>query len=185
MLSWEAVTAIATAATATVIAATVVVGYRQIRLTRDELDHLRQSTQLDGTMKVFAELETPEFRSARLFVENELEARMQDPGFQEELLLPFHALDENVHKEMLVAQTFEKIGTYARHGLLDTVLMADYCGPLIREMWQQLDKCGYFASRRRNNPYSLENFEFLYDRAMDWHDNDDTPFRTSRRPSIS
>ena len=39
--------------------------------------------------------------------------------------------------------------------------MADYCGPLIREMWQRLEKCGYFEMRRRNNPYSLENFEFL------------------------
>ena len=44
---------------------------------------------------------------------------------------------------------------------------ADYCGPVIREMWQQLERCGYFEVRRRNNPYSLENFEFLYDGAMD------------------
>jgi hypothetical protein len=132
-------------------------------------------------MKAFADLETREFRSARMFVENELAARMQDPHFRDDLLLPFQALDESDHKEILVAQTFEKIGTYARHGLLDTTLMADYCGPLIREMWQQLERCGYFEMRRRNNPYSLENFEFLYDRAMDWYENDDPPFRTSRR----
>jgi hypothetical protein len=181
MLSWEALTAISTAATAIVIAATVAVGYRQIRVAGDQLEHLRRSTQLDGTMKVFAELGAPEFRSARLFVENELAARMQDARFREELLLPFQALDENEHKELLVAQTFEKIGTYARHGLLDTVLIADYCGPLVREMWQKLEKCGYFELRRRNNPYSMENFEFLYDSAMDWYDNDEPPFRTSRR----
>jgi hypothetical protein len=181
MLSWEALTAISTAITAIVIAATVAVGYRQIRLAGDQLEHLRRTTQLDGTMKVFAELGTPEFRAARLFVENEIASRMQDARFRDELLLPFQALDEDEHKEILVAQTFEKIGTYARHGLLDTVLIADYCGPLIREMWQKLETCGYFESRRRNNPYSLENFEFLYDAAMDWYDNDDPPFRTSRR----
>ncbi len=181
MLFWEALTAIATAATAIVIAATVLVGYRQIRLTRDQLEHLRRSTQLDGTMQAFAEFDTPEFRSARLFVENELAQRMLDERFRDEILLPFQALDEKEHKELLVANTFEKIGTYARHGLLDTVLMADYCGPLIREMWQQMEKCGYFELRRRNNPYSLENFEFLYDKAMDWYDNDDPPFRTRRR----
>jgi len=79
IFSWDAVTAISTAVTAVVIAATVVVGYRQIRLTGDQLQHLRRSTQLDGTMKLFAELSTPEFRAARLFVENELAARMQDP----------------------------------------------------------------------------------------------------------
>ena len=100
-------------------------------------------------MKAFAELETPEFRSARIFVENELAGRMLDARFRDELSLPFQA--------------------------------ADYCGPVIREMWQQLERCGYFEVRRRNNPYSLENFEFLYDGAMDWYDNDDPPFRASRR----
>ena len=181
MFSWDAVTAIAPALTAVVLAATVLVGYRQIRLTGEQLEHLRRSTQLDGTMKVFALLEAPEFRAARLFVENELESRMQDPQFREELQLPFHSLDENIHKELLVAQTFERIGTYARHGLLDVVLLSDYCGPLIREMWQQLERVGYFKIRRADNPYSLENFEFLYDGAMDWYDNDEPPFRTSRR----
>jgi hypothetical protein len=181
MFTWEALTAISTAVSAIVIAATVAVGYRQIRLAGEHLKHLQHWTQLEGTMKVFAELEAPEFRAARLFVENELEARIQDPQFREELLLPFHALDEHEHKELLVAQTFEKIGTYARHGLLDTILIADYCGPLIREMWNTLEACGYFTLRRRNNPYSLENFEFLYDAAMNWYDNDEPPFRTSRR----
>lgn len=181
MISWEGLTAISSAASAIVIAATVIVGYRQIRLAADQVEHLRRSTQLDGTMKAFAELNTPEFRAARLFVENTLAERMLDEQFCAELLLPFHALDEDVHKELIVAQTFEKIGTYARHGLLDTTLIADYCGPLIREMWQKLDTLGYFAYRRRDRPYSLENFEFLYDSAMVWFENDDPPFRTSRR----
>jgi hypothetical protein len=118
-----------------------------------------------------------------LFVENELDARMRDARFRDDVLVPFHALDESEHKEILVVQTFEKIGTYARHGLLDTVLIADYCGPLIREMWQKLETCGYFELRRKNNAYSAENFEYLYDAAMDWYDNDDPPFRTSRRPA--
>jgi hypothetical protein len=181
MLSWDAVTAISAAASAIVIVATVLLGYRQIRLAAEQVEHLRRSTQLDGTMHIFAELATPEFRAARLFVENELAAKMEDERFREELQLPFHSLDEREHKEILIAQAFEKIGTYARHGLLDTVLIADYCGPLIREMWQKLESLGYFEFRRRNNPYSLENFEFLYDAAMDWYDNDDPPFRTKRR----
>src|ERR1700692_2244898 len=100
MAFWEALTAIATAITAVVIAATVVVGYRQIRLTRDQLEHLRRSTQLDGTMKAFAEFDTPEFRQARLFVENEFPARMQQQRFRDEVLLPFQALDESQHQEL-------------------------------------------------------------------------------------
>jgi len=105
---------------------------------------------------------------------------MQDPAFRDPLVRP-EALDENEHKELLVTREFEKIGTYARHGLLDTVLIADFCGPLVRDMWQKLEACGYFEARRRNNPYSLENFEFLYDAAMQWYENDDPPFRTTQR----
>lgn len=181
MLTWEAVTAISSAVSATVILATVAVGYRQIRLAGDQLAHLRSSTQLDGTMKIFAELEAPDFRAARLFVEKELEIRMQDERFRGDLLLSHQALEEGEHKELLVTRMFEKIGTYARHGLLDPVLIADYCGPLIRAMWKKLESCGFMELVRRKNPYAYENFEFLYDAAMDWYDNDDPPFRTSRR----
>jgi hypothetical protein len=185
MPSWEAVTAISTAVTAVVIAATVVVGYRQIRLAGDQLDHLRSATQLEGTLKIFSELDTPEFREARLFVERELAQRLQERDFRAEVLLGPQALDESVHKELLITGTFEKIGTYARHKLLDSVIIADNCGPLIREMWQKLDDCGYFELRRSNNPYSLENFEYLYDAAMQWYENEDPPFRTTRRPKRS
>ncbi len=184
MMSWEAVTAISTALTAIVIAATVAVGYRQIRLANDQLEHFRRSTQLDGTMKVFAELGTSEMRRARLFVEKDLGRHMQDANFRDELINP-QALDEKEHQELIVTQMFEKIGTYARHGLLDTVLIADFCGPLIRDMWQSLERCGYFEARRRANPYSLENFEFLSVGAMSWFENNEPPFRTTRRAAAA
>jgi hypothetical protein len=184
MFSWDALTAISTAVTAVVIAATVAVGYRQIRLAGDQLEHLRRSAQFDGTLKIFAELDNLDFRAACTFVENELPRRMLDPHFREELLLPFTALDETRHKELRVAFMFEKVGTYARHGLLDTVLVADNCGPLIRRMWEDFERCGYFEVRRQSNPYAFENFEYLYDAAMDWYENSDPPFRTTRpRPS--
>jgi hypothetical protein len=181
MLSWEAVSAISSAAGTLVIAATVLVGYRQIRVAGDQLAHLRSSTQLDGTMKVFAQLEEPEFRAALRFVELDLPVRMREARFVEYLSLASAALDEHDHKEIVVLQTFEKVGTYARHGMLDTVLIADYCGPLIREMWHRFESCGYIELRRRGNPYVYENFEYLYDAAMAWYENTDPPFRTSRR----
>jgi hypothetical protein len=185
VISWDAVTAVSSAVSAIVIVATVAVGYRQIRLAGDQLAHLRSATQLDGTMKVFAELESERFRVARLFVETELEQRMREPSFREEMLSSYHALDEKRHKEILVTELFEKIGTYARHGLLDSVLIADYCGPLIRQMWVKLESTGYLELRRRNNPYILENFEFLYDAAMSWYENDEPPFRTARRSNLT
>jgi hypothetical protein len=184
-LSWEAVSAISTALGTLVIAATVLVGYHQIRLAGDQLAHLRSSTQLAGTMEVFAQLEAPAFRAARLFVANELEAKMREPGYRAEISRSSEALDENVHKEIYVAAMFEKVGTYARHGLLDPILIADYCGPLVREMWQKLEASGYFALRRSRNPYAFENFEYLYDAAMDWYDNTDPPFRSKRAKPLA
>lgn len=110
MLPWDAITGISSAVTTVVIAATVVVGYRQIRVAADQVEHLRISTQLDGPMKIFAELDTSRFRAARRFVENDLEIHMQHQQFRDELLASIQGLDESVHKEILVAGTFEKIG---------------------------------------------------------------------------
>jgi hypothetical protein len=183
MLPWDAITAISSAASTIVIGATIVVGYRQIRVAGDQLEHLRSSAQFDGTLKIFAELEAARFRAATRFVENELALYMRDAQFRDELLASHGGLDQNEHQEFLVAGTFEKIGTYARHGMLDTVLMADYCGPLIRSMWCRLEACGYIELRRQTNPYIYENFEFLYDAAMDWYENTDPPFRTKRARS--
>ena len=56
MLSWDALTALSTAVTALVIGVTAVVGYRQIRLAGAQLEHLRRTTQLQGTMVVFDEM---------------------------------------------------------------------------------------------------------------------------------
>ena len=67
----------------------------------------------------------------------------------------------------------------------DTVLIADNCGPLIREMYQKLEAAGWFEVRRRNNPYSMENFEYLYDAAMQWYENDDPPFRTRHAREVA
>jgi hypothetical protein len=81
-MSWEALTAIATAFTGIVIAATVVVGARQLSLTRDTLDELRRATQLEGTMRVLDDLMGPEFRAAMLFVTNELPQKCKTNRFE-------------------------------------------------------------------------------------------------------
>lgn len=47
-MGWDAIGAIAAGVTAAIIAATVIVGIRQLRLTRDTLEHLRRATQLEG-----------------------------------------------------------------------------------------------------------------------------------------
>src|SRR5690348_9536417 len=71
-MTWEAVSALAAVFTGLIIAATVIVGVRQLRLTQETLEHLRRATQLEGAMKIYADLNSPEFRESQLFVLNDL-----------------------------------------------------------------------------------------------------------------
>jgi hypothetical protein len=156
MVTWEAVTAVSTAVTAVVIAATAVVGYRQLK-------HLRQATQLEGTLKIFDELGSEELRNARRFVWTDLHDKMQDPKFRAEIAA-VGLTDEHVHRELQVLRAFEKIGTYVRYRFIDPEMICDYAGPWVRGTWEVLDDLGIIAEHRRNfgGPMLWENFERLY-----------------------
>lgn len=156
MLTWEAVTAVSTALTALVIGATAIVGYRQLK-------HLRQATQLEGTLKIFDELNDEEARNARRFVLAELHEKMQDAKFRAEIAAVGLA-DEHVHRELQVLRAFEKIGTYVRYKFLDPIMICDYAGPWVRGTWETLEELGIVAEHRRNfgGEALWENFERLY-----------------------
>src|SRR5438874_1278069 len=87
-MNWEAVAALGSVLSATVIAVTVIFASRQVKvaarqaqLTNDQLNHLRRSTQLEGAMRIFDEMDKPEFREAVRFVVHDLRSQMQDPAF--------------------------------------------------------------------------------------------------------
>lgn len=159
---WEAVTAIATATTAIVIAGTVLVAYRQ-------LEHLRRATQLEGTLKIFEELNQTEMRDSRRFVFNELPERMSDPRFSAEISVA-GTLDESRHPELYIMRAFEKIGTYVRYKLIDGEVVCDYAGPWILETWETLRDLGIIEQGRRTMGRELwENYELLYDMVCDFN----------------
>jgi hypothetical protein len=162
MLPWEAVTAIATAITAIVIAATVVVGYRQVQ-------HLRRATQLQGTLTIFEELTRPEMRAARRFVVNDLPDRMKDPQFAAGIAAVGLA-DEDVHKELYLMRAFEKLGTYVRYRFIEPNVVCDFAGPWITDTWETLDELGIITTQRRSFGHDAlwENFELLYNAVRDF-----------------
>ena len=102
-MSWEAVTALGSAATAIVIVVTVIFGRRQ-------LDELRRATQLEGAMRIFAELDSPEVDEARRFVTYELPEKLKDAQFRKEVELTALG-DPRVHKELVLLRFFDR----ARH----------------------------------------------------------------------
>jgi hypothetical protein len=156
MVAWEAITAVSTAVTALVIGATAVVGYRQLK-------HLRQATQLEGTLKIFDELNDEELRDARRFVLTDLHDKMQDPKFRAEIAA-VGLTDEHVHRELQVLRAFEKVGTYVRYKFIDPEMICDYAGPWVRGTWEVLEDLSIIAEHRRNfgGAALWENFERLY-----------------------
>jgi hypothetical protein len=168
-VSWEAVTAISTALTAVVIAATVIVGYRQLRLTGSQIEHLRRATQLEGTLKIFDELNSQDIRDSWRFVQNELPKRMRDPTFRAEVI-GVGLADERDHQELHVLRAFEKIGTYIRHGLIDGDIVYDYFLPPIMISWEALNEAGIIAMHREamHEEKMWENYEYLYQMGRAW-----------------
>ena len=174
-MSWEALTAMATAFTGIVIAATVVVGARQLRLTRDTLEELRRATQLEGTMRVLDDIMGPEFRAAMVFVANELPLRMQDESFRA-TVSRMGAEDAAIHKELTVLRTLERVGSYIKYGLLDGDVIYDVSIPVLISMWEKLQPVIEIHRRERGEGF-WENFEYLYRASLAWrersHSNDD------------
>jgi hypothetical protein len=140
---------------------------RQVRVAASHVEHVRRTTQLEGTMKVFEMLGTHEQVRSRIFIRHTLAEQVKDDTFR--ALIPLGREDAKVHKEWPTLSLMEMIGTYVKHGLLDGDILFDYCGRQIIEAWQQLVVCGVIeAFRESGGPMAWENFEYLYGRAQDW-----------------
>ena len=165
MIFWDALTAVSTAITALVIGATVIVGYRQIRVAGAQLEHLRRATQLQGTMAIFEEMTTPEATRQWEFVVNELAVRMRDPAFREVLGSERTPLEHD-HPELGMLRRFEKLGTYVKSGLLDGDVLYDFFGGQWVLCWEILVVTGVIdLMRRTRGPELWENAQFVYEQS--------------------
>ena len=127
VVDWSAVSAVGTVLTGVVVAVTAVFGFRQLRLTRVQLEQLRRATQLDGAMKIFDDLHSPTYVEARHFVATELPKYLDDPIFRKEVELGMIWTEnpDTIHHEQIILRTFETVGSYVRRGLLDREVIVD------------------------------------------------------------
>ena len=169
MVDWTAITAVATAASALVIAITILVALRQLRLTGVQLDQLRRATQLEGSMKVFDDLHSPTYVKARRFVATDLHKKLLDPVFREEvaLALIWTKNPDAIHEELFVLRTFETIGANVRHGLLDEDAILDGVALSVIVAWEHLRDV-IELQRQSVHPRMWENFEHLRVLASQW-----------------
>jgi hypothetical protein len=164
---WEALTAIGTVTSAAVIAITVILAARQVRVNSGQLEQLRRAAQFEAARTVLLEMSEPKFVAAFYFVINELPNRMRDPSFLREVYRVGLA-DENVHQELIILRAFERVGTYVKYGLLDGEVLYDTAyRTRILSMWERLAKV-IALHREMMGGFWWENFEGLYVDCKRW-----------------
>jgi len=164
---WEALTAIGTIASAIVIAVTVLMAARQVRLTADQLEQLRRATQFQGAMAIFQEQTSPVFWGGIRFVMTELKGHMKDDGFRSGVELVGMA-DDSVHKELIILRTFDNIGLYVKQRLIEPEVI--YSSPVfVRAIlgWEALQDV-IAVHRQSLGPWMWGNFEYLYVECKRW-----------------
>jgi hypothetical protein len=156
-VNWEALTAVATAASALVILATAIVGVWQ-------LQHLRRATQLDGMLRLVDELTSPKVLGAIAYVRNEAPRRMQDPGYIDALLA--RPVQEET-PEFTILRWLEKLGVLAKNGLIDPTTLFEMNQPDYLHLWVVL-KPVLDPIRARSAISPFNNAEYLCARSEQW-----------------
>ena len=174
---WEALTAIGTIASAVVIAVTVVMAARQVKITTDQLEQTRRATQFEAARSVLLEMVEPKFVDAYRFLIHGLPERLQDEEFRRGIA-EIGLADDAVHQEVYLLRAFERIGTYIRFGLVDgEIIYGTYQGRIIAS-WELLS--GVVAIHRQiAGPQFWTNAQYLHDDCVRWLSANNIEFDTS------
>ena len=151
-MSAEWVTAIATAGTFTVIAASAAAALVQLR-------HMRGSNQIVALTECRETLESPEFRAAQRFVSYELPKRLQDPQECRKIAqLPFSGEYEQIGT---VANFFESMGLFVKRGIIDRKIACDFWTVVVLRNWRALLPVTSYVRHHLGDDTLWENFEYM------------------------
>lgn len=167
-MNWGAIAAAGTVLSAVVIAITVILTARQLRLMTSQLDHFRRATQLEGMMRLVHELDTPINVESQRFVSNELHGLLRDEEFRKGVALAGRA-DLTIHKEVHILRWFETVGAYVKYGLIDGEIVYDLILPRILGVWNATAEVREIH-RAALTESMWENFELLYRAAKRWQE---------------
>lgn len=151
-MSAEWVTAVATAGTFLVIAASAVAALIQLR-------HMRGSNQIVALTECRETLESPEFREAQRFVSYELPERLKDPHeARKAARIPF--VDE-YQAIATVANFFESMGLFVKTGIIDKRIACDFWAYVVLRNWQALLPITSYVRKTLDAQALWENFEYM------------------------
>lgn len=149
-MSAEWVTAIATAGTFAVIAASAVAALLQLR-------HMRGSNQIVALTECRETLESPEFQEARRFVQYRMGALLEDPALV--VKLGDGPLPPEFQAANFVANFFESMGGFVKHGIIDRTIACDLWCSVVVAVWQAMLPLTRIMRKRDEGVW--ENFEYL------------------------
>jgi hypothetical protein len=158
-VSWEAVTAIATALTALVIAVSAVAALRQLKETRGA-----QSFQ--GTETLLERWESAGMRAARKYVLDELPARLEDPAYRAELLQAGWRAELAEHPELVVLRFLERVGVYIYYGVLPGTAIYEQLFQYLSKTWPHLLQVARIIRESEDNPYVFDKAEMFYENML-------------------
>lgn len=151
-MSAEWVTAIATAGTFVVIAASAIAALLQLR-------HMRGSNQIIALNECRETLESTEFREAQKFVSYELPKRLTDPVECRKIAqVPFTGEYEAIGT---VANFFESMGLFVKSGIIDRRIACDFWAFIVLRNWHALLPVITYVRNELEAPALWENFEFM------------------------
>jgi hypothetical protein len=151
-MSAEWVTAIATAGTFVVIAASAAAALVQLR-------HMRGSNQIVALTECRETLESPEFRDAQRFVSYELPKRLNDPEeARKAAQIPFVGEYEAI---ATVANFFESMGLFVKSGIIDKHIACDFWSYVVLRNWEALLPVTSYVRLKIQEPALWENFEYM------------------------
>lgn len=150
-MSAEWVTAIATAGTFLVIAASAIAALMQLR-------HLRSGNQIAVYEECRSTMDAPEFRTTLDFIRTQLPEQLIVPGETQRIL------DEGFSGHFMgirmVANLFESMGLFVKNGLMDQNIACELWSGIILETWTSMEPL-IAESRRRVGDGVWINFEYL------------------------
>lgn len=162
-MTWEAVTAFSSLVTGIVIVLTVVFAARQVRILAAQNEDAHRANQLDGMMRIFQLLHSPEFENGRKYILTELPALLDDPAYVE--TLKGTVAHQPWYHVMFI---LEEMGVFIRFGYLEgPPFYYNYAG-VILGMWPTINRLTQVLRELKDNPYIWKDTEWMSQEALAW-----------------
>ena len=161
---WAALAAIGSVLSAGIIAVSAVLALRHVR-------QLQRATQLDGTLRVFAQFSDPEFIAARNFVLHEIPRKLKDPEFVAELE-NYTQVNLGKHPEYRVLLFLQLVGSLVKNELISGPGVFQFAQYSIIRSWENLEPVVKIQRAATANPYMWGGADYLYESAKNWCETD-------------